>query len=124
MKKLPFCFGHVNDKKMHILVECLSELRYLGSLRGKKLVKYIHNASKRLIDCLQQIALNILFSHRTGMSIKPKDLKKLKPHKKSLVSLIHSKNHKKKRKILKKGGVVLGLLSVLATVIASLAAAL
>ena len=65
-----------------------------------------------------------MFSHRTGMSIKPKDLKKLKPHKKSLVSLIHFKNHKKKRKILKKGGVVLGLLSVLATVIASLAAAL
>lgn len=110
---------------MHILVECLSELRYLGSLRGKKLSKYIHKASKRLIDCIQQIALNILYSNKNGLNIKKSRLKKLKKHKKELIKLVYTKNHTKKKQILKKkGGMVLEMLSILATVIASLAAAL
>ena len=110
---------------MHILVECLSELRYLGSLRGRRLSKYIHTASKRLIDCIQQIALNILYSNKNGLNIKKSHLKKLKKHKKQLIKLVHTKNHTKKRQILKKqGGMILEMLSILSTVIASLAAAL
>ena len=110
---------------MHILVECLSELRYLGSLRGKKLRNYIHSASKRLIECLSQIALNILYSHLNGFNIKKAQLKKLQKHKKSLLNLVHTKKHKKKKNILKKkGGMILEMLSILATVIGSLAAAL
>ena len=110
---------------MHILEECLSELRYAGSLKGQKLINYIKNeASPKTIKCLQEIAINILYSHTNGMNIKKSQLKKLKRFKKNMIDLTKTDHLPTQKKILakNKGGAVLGMLSVLASVIASLAA--
>lgn len=112
---------------MHILEECFSELRYIGSLKGSRLINYIKKeASPKIIKCLQEIAINILYSHTNGMKIKKNELKKLKRHKKNLIDLTKTDHVPTQKKILvkQKGGAILGMLSVLASVIASLAATL
>ena len=105
----------------------MAELRFIGSLKGKRLVDYIKNdASPQIIKCLREIALNILYSHTNGMKIQKKQLNKLKKHKKNLIELSKTEHLPKQKKILirNKGGAVIGMLTVLASVIASLAAAL
>ena len=109
---------------MHILVECLPALRYVQTLKNGRLKSYLNRCSPRILDCLQQIALNILFSHKNGMKIKKEKIKRLKRHKKDLIRLVHSTDINKKRQILKKGGLVLGLLTVMGSVIAALAASI
>ena len=99
--------------KVPILSECLPELRYLATLKGKRLSRYIHSATPRLINCLQQLALNILYSHKNGLNIEKRKLKKIKKHKKNLVKLINSPDTAAQKRILKKGGVISGILEIL-----------
>ena len=107
---------------MKILKECMPQLRYMGSLNKKALIKYIDTSHPRVIRCLYEIALNILFSHKNGLKISKKQLKPLKKHKKALLALVKTSELLKRKKILKKGGLVIGLLTVMATVITALAA--
>ena len=89
---------------MHILKECLSELRFIGSLKPKPLKKHIQTASPRILSCIQQIALNILYSglKKNGLPVKKKHVRRLRRHKKSLIQLVNTKSRKKQRKILKR----------------------
>ena len=109
---------------MHILEECMAELRYLGSLRGRRLSKYLAKASPRVIECLYQIALNLVFAHKNGLNLRKHHVSQLKKKKKKLLRLVQTKEENKRRHLIKQGGLAIPLLSVLAGVIATLAATL
>ena len=107
-------------------MECLPELRYIRGLSERQRQKYMREASPRLTECLYQIALNLVYSGSdyNGIALSAVHVQRLKKHKKSLTSLIKTKSHQSRKKVLKKGGVIVELLSVLAGVIATLVAAL
>ena len=75
-----------------------------------------------VIECLFQVALNLVYGSkaRNGIELSPVHLKVLKKHKRALMKLIKTKKPSLQRKLLK-GGAAIALLSVLASVIASLA---
>ena len=111
---------------MHILLESWPEIRYLRELPERQIRSYIDRAAPQMIDCLHQIVLNLLYSgaEKNGISLSTAHIKKLKKHKNHMVKLAKTTNKKKQRKLLKKGGMVLELLTVLSSVIATLAATL
>ena len=91
---------------MKIVLKCLPELRYIRGLSEKQRQKYMREASPRLTECLYQIALNLVYSvsDYNGITLSTAHVQHLKKHKKSLISLIKTKNHKNRKKVLKKGG--------------------
>ena len=107
---------------MDIVTECLPELRYLLSLSKSQSRKYIQQASPMVIECLFQVALNLVYGSkaRNGIEVSPAHLKTLKKHKRTLMKLIRTKKPSLQRKLLK-GGAAVALLTVLASVIATLA---
>ena len=111
---------------MQLIIATLPELRYVRGLTEKQRQKYLKNASAQLVECFFQIGLNFLYADQNtnGITLKPVHIKRLKKHKKSLLSLVNTKNLKQRRKVLLKGGFALELLSLLSVVIASLASAL
>ena len=112
--------------KMQLVLKCLPELRDIRGLSEQQRQKNMREASPRLTECLFQIALNLVYSGSdyNGIALSTAHVQRLKKHKKSLTSLIKTKSHQKRKKVLKKGGVIVELLSVLAGVIATLVAAL
>ena len=111
---------------MHLLIATLPELRYVKGLTEKQRKKYLKGASPQLVECFYQIGLNFLYAGKdtNGIMLEPAHIKRLKKHKKSLISLVRAQNSKTKRKHILKGGFALELLSLLSVVIASLASAL
>lgn len=109
---------------MKIVKKCLGELRYLQSLKKKKRDVYIKNASDTILECLKQVALNELYAKYNKLPVGPKEIKILKPYKKTLLKLIQAKTEEEKRKHLLRGGVVTAILTVLGSIIATLAAAI
>ena len=107
---------------MEILKKCRNHLKFLGTLRGRKLSRYIDKkASSQIIKCLYELALNFVYSpynifHQHQHTIK----KRIKKHKKNIIKLINTKKRKDQRKILKVGGLSLTLLDLLSTVFASI----
>ena len=110
---------------MDILTRYLPELSHIQSLPKSKVGKYIKKAKPGLIECLAQIALNIVYASQisNGLPVKPHHAKKLSKYKKPLLSLVKTKATAKRKRLLK-GGLVLELLTVLSAVIASLASIL
>ena len=108
---------------MKIVKRCLGELRYLQSLKKKERDVYIKNASDTILECLKQVALNALYAKYNKLPVGPKEIKILKPYKKTLLKLIQANTEKEKRKHLR-GGVVTAILTVLGSIIATLTAAL
>ena len=114
---------------MDIVLECLPEIRYFMSLSKAKSKKYIDEASPRLIECLFQTAINLIYADkdRNGIVLSPHHLKELKKHKKVLLRLVKTKKPSLQRKLLKRGRggtTAIALLSVLAGVISTLASLL
>ena len=111
---------------MEIIKKCKNHLKYLGSLRGRKLQQYIaKKAPPQVIKCLYEVALNFLFSpynifHKHQCIIK----KKIQKHKKNILQLVQTKNRKQQRKVLQRGGLSLELTALLSTVLASIVALL
>lgn len=107
---------------MDLLRDCLPDLKYIHyELKGKKRDLYIRKAPKKLIKCLANVALNLLFSHLNNINLNKKQIKKLKPHKTKLKKLVSSRNLSHQRKLLIGGGLVGNLLEVLGSVIGALA---
>ena len=112
---------------MHIVQLCAPRLRHLGGLRGAQLKRALSRAPSKVIDCLYQIALNFLYNDLSGIKAEKHHIKrKLSPHKKDLIALAHSKSRKNRRQILQRrgGGLTISLLSLLASVIIAVAAAI
>ena len=111
---------------MDILTECLPELRYLLSLSKAQSHKYLDKASPKFIECLYQVALNLVYASKEGNSLTllPHHIKPLKKHRATLLRLVKSKQTSHRRKLLKKGGSAIVLLGVLASVIGTLASLL
>ena len=111
---------------MDILTDCLPELRYLLSLSKAQSRKYLNKASPKLIECLFQVALNLVYASKegNGLTLLPHHISPLKKHRSTLLKLVKSRQISHRRKLLKKGGSATALLTVLASVIASLASML
>lgn len=108
---------------MDLVTDCLPEIRYFLSLSKLKSQKYIKEASPKFIECLRQIAINIVYGgkHTNGLDISPAHVKPLKKHKSTLLQLTKTKKPSAHRRLLKKGGVAVALLAVLGSVIGTLA---
>lgn len=112
---------------MELVQKCLQKFRWLGSLQGKKLEKAINQLPDHAIRCLYELSLNLVFSPYNGFRLhKTLIKKKIQPFKNTILKLIKTKKRKQQRKLLRKGGggVTLALLSLLSTVIASVASML
>ena len=111
---------------MEIIKKCKNHLKFLGSLRGRKLQQYIaKKAPPQIIRCLYEVALNFLFSpynifHKHQHIIK----KGINKYKKNIIKLVQAKKRKDQRKILQRGGLSLELTALLSTVLASIVALL
>ena len=87
---------------MDDLKRSLPELRYVfHHLKKNERVDYIRTASAGLIECLNQIIINLLYSHKNGMNLTSSQIKKLKPHKSVMKKFISTKSFSVKRKLLK-----------------------
>lgn len=109
---------------MESVKRCASKFRILGSLKGKKLEKAIESAPSHLIKCLYELSLNLVYSPYNGFRLYKKLIKKkIKPFETIILRLIKSKRRSDQRKLLKKGGggVTLAILSLLSSIIASVA---
>ena len=104
----------------------MPELRFLLSLNKIQTKKYLSKAPPKVIRCLYEVALNIVYGHksRNGFDITPGHVKSLKKHKRTLTKLVKTRNLSAQRRLLKKGGVAVSLLLVLGSVISTLAALL
>ena len=111
---------------MDILTECLPELRYLLSLSKAQRRKYLDKASPKFIECLYQVALNLVYASKegNGLTLLPHHIKPLKKHRSTLLKLVKSKQTSHRRKLLKKGGSATALLTVQASVIGTSASLL
>ena len=109
-------------QKMDEIEKCRKHFHMLLSLRGKALQRAIDKLPNHTIRCLYRIAVNLVFSPYNGLRTHS-DLikKKIFPHKKILLKLIKERQRGKQRKLLKKGGITIAILSLLAAVIASVA---
>lgn len=109
---------------MDLLKECLPEFRYLLTLSKPQSQKYLTKASPKLIKCLYHVALNIVYGGKdtNGLDIRPEHVKPLKKHRQNLLRLVNTKKTSLQRRLLKRGGAAVALLTVLATVIGTLAA--
>ena len=111
---------------MEIIKKCKNHLKFLGSLRGRKLQQYIaKKAPPQIIRCLYEVALNFLFSpynifHKHQHIIK----KGINKYKKNIIRLVQAKKRKDQRKILQRGGLSPELTALLSTVLASIVALL
>ena len=109
---------------MESVKRCASKFRYLGSLKGKQLERAIQKLPAHVIRCLYELSLNLVFAPYNGFRVYQKLIKKkIKPFEVIILRLIRSKRRSQQRKLLKKGGggVTLAILSLLSTVIASVA---
>ena len=108
---------------MDLLKECLPEFRYLLTLSKPQSHKYLSKAPLKLIKCLYHVALNIVYGGKetNGFDIQPDHVKSLKKHRQTLLRLVKTKKPSLQRRLLKRGGAGVALLTVLATVIATLA---
>ena len=111
---------------MEIVSECLPEIRYFLNLSKSQSKKYLAEASPKFIECLYQITINLLYGHKVknGLTLNAHHVKQLKRHKKTFLKLVKTKRPSHQRKLLQKGGSSIALLSVLASVISSLASVL
>ncbi len=107
---------------MDEIEKCRKYFQLLLSLKGRALQRAVDKLPSHTIRCLHRIAINLVFSPYNGFRIRS-DLikKKLFPHKRILLKLIKERQRQKQRKILRKGGISLTILSLLAAVIASVA---
>ena len=107
---------------MDEIEKCRKYFQKLLTLRGKALQRAVDKLPAHSIRCLHRVAINLVFSPYNGFRIRS-DLikKKLFPHKKILLKLIKERQRQKQRKILRKGGISLTILTLLAAVIASVA---
>jgi hypothetical protein len=106
---------------MDVLRESLPELRYIyRHLKGKKRALYFKTLSNRMTKILHQIAINLLYSHKNGFALNKLQIKKLKPHQKTLEKLTFSKNNREKKKILRKKPFVQVMLQVILQLVVKL----
>ena len=93
----------------------LPELRYIYyHLNDQERVNYIRSASSDLIDSINEVILNLLFSHKNGLKLTKSQMKTLRPYKAVMKKFILSKSLSIKRNLLKKAA----LRAILATIIA------
>ena len=111
---------------MEILNDCLAEIRYFLSLSKSQKKKFLDKASPQFIECLHQVAINLLYAHKdmNGLTLDVSHIKALKKHRSTLLRLVKAKRPAHHRRLLKKGGSATALLTILGGVIASLAALL
>ena len=86
---------------MDCLKRNLPEVKYLQNhVASNKKRLYLMTASKDFINCLNQIVLNILFSHKNGLELNSKEKKMLQPYHHNMKKFILTKKATEKRKIL------------------------
>ena len=89
----------LND--MDRLQQCLGELRYLFyHLRYDKRADYVKYGSVVLIECLQNVALNFMYSNKNNIDLSSIQIKTLRKHKKAILRLVMAKDTQAQRKAL------------------------
>ena len=86
---------------MDCLKRNLPELRYIllhVSLSQKR--NYLKTASPDLMTCINEIIINLLFSHKNGIELTASQKKKLQQHKVALKKFIVTNKISEKRKLL------------------------
>ena len=96
---------------MRNLITNIPVLQWINTLSPSQQKHIVNGASKQLLICISEIALNIVAK---TMSLSPTQISKLKKHEKDIVSLAQKKHSYKKRKdILKNGQFLNNFLSTL-----------
>ena len=86
---------------MDRLRQCLPEMRYLyHHLKPNKRSNYVKYGSVTLVECLTNVALNLMYSNKNGIKLTPLQIQNLRKNKRGIVKLIMSEDVKTKRKIL------------------------
>ena len=102
---------------MECLKQTLPELRYLYyHMNRKERNEYIQSASPKLMQCLNEIVINLLYSHKNGLNLSKNELKKLSPYKNAMKKIVLSKSVSAKRKLLKNSLLEILLSTILAIV--------
>lgn len=102
-------------------VSFLPELKKIIKLKSKEQCNHLKHSSDCLINYIADVSSALL---RTDIKLKPKQYKKLKKHKKTLLALAKKKSTKSKRKELlkKRGGFLPALIPPLLGVLGSVVA--
>ena len=90
-------------------------MEYLQTLSEKEQQLFLKSASRPLLKCFAEIALNIV---KKQIPLTNSEIKKLKKYEKEIILLskrVHS--HEKRKKILSRGGFMPSLLSLLPTLV-------
>ena len=105
---------------MKQLKEHISILTYIRSLSTKDQKNFIKTASRPLLEVLSSIALNII---QRNIPLTKKDILKLRPYEKMIKKLSEKKHSLgSRRKMLKTGGFLSSLLSLVPTLISGVLA--
>ena len=100
---------------MKNLKKNLPLLEYLKNLSKKNQNNIIKFADKPLLICLSEICLNLV---KRNIPLKSQDIKRLKKYESEIRTLSEKKHSlTKRKKILSRGGLLPGLLSILPTLI-------
>ena len=84
---------------MKKLKHCMPQLRYLFFYIKKiKRSGYIKYANSDLVDCLWQIRLNLMFSHKNGIKLTNAQIALMHRYKKGLKQLLVAKSIEEKKK--------------------------
>ena len=87
---------------MEVLKQCLPELRHvLYDLDADEREVYIKNASPLIIQCINEIVINLLYSHKNGIKLNRIQLDRLRNHQTQMKKYVLTKTVMKKRKLLK-----------------------
>ena len=81
---------------MENLKRCLPELKHILYLDTKKRQSYIKKASSSIIKCINEIVINLLYSHKNGLHLTKTQINRLKPHQNQMKNYVLTKTIKKK----------------------------
>ena len=86
------------------LSACVPELRFLFfHLKFQKRSEYVNHSKTSVVQCLQRIALNLVFSKQANIKLTKSQIALLKRNKKKITSLINAKTLKEKKRHLSNG---------------------
>ena len=93
-------------------------MEYLQQLSEKEQKLFLKSATRPLLRCFAEIALNIV---KRQLPLSESDIKRLKKYEKEIVQLSkRSHSHEKRKKILMKGGFMPSLLTLLPTLVSGI----
>ena len=87
---------------MEDLKRCLPELKHiLYDLDAVEREAYIKKASSIIIQCINEIIINFLYSHKNGLNLNKTQIDRLKPYHTEMKKCVLTKTIAGKKKLLK-----------------------